>query len=392
MKIIFFPSDNSATSGAFLSMVRLERILEEKYHVKTITVLPEEGDGESLLRNNGLQYVLISSWNWVISSSDKTLDKLTALLKSRFKMMLNRISKKRIVRFLKAENPDIVHINTIYSYIGAEASNKLNIPVVWHIREVLTGEWVNLKIARPKRNYKLINKSSRIIAISDYVKDIYIKELKNPTITRIYNGINPETQKIGEKNIFSGNTINLLIVGHIAEHKGQKEAIEAFIVARKKINNLRLNIVGSGDKNYICALRDLIKKWDLEDEIKFLGKKTSDELSHIYANNDIVLVCSRAEPFGRITAEGMMSGCLVIAADTGACPELIGNGKYGLLYSQGDSNDLAKKIITACIDKENTRIVAKKGQEFALKEFIDTENANQIYKLYREILTGDNNG
>ena len=51
-KILFTPSDNNATSGAFLSMVRLLKILMESYGYDVLVLLHNDGTGEKLLKEN----------------------------------------------------------------------------------------------------------------------------------------------------------------------------------------------------------------------------------------------------------------------------------------------------------------------------------------------------
>lgn len=59
-------------------------------------------------------------------------------------------------------------------------------------------------------------------------------------------------------------------------------------------------------------------------------------------NMDVELVCSRAEAFGRVTAEAMLGGMSVIGSNTGGTVGLINHKKIGYLYSKSDINELAE--------------------------------------------------
>jgi glycosyltransferase involved in cell wall biosynthesis len=56
------------------------------------------------------------------------------------------------------------------------------------------------------------------------------------------------------------------------------------------------------------------------------------------------LMCSRSEAFGRVTVEYLRRGRPVIGTRSGGTPELIDDGRTGLLYSPGDTRALADRI------------------------------------------------
>ena len=73
MKILFVPSDNNFSSGAFRSMATLNKLLNEKFNIQTLIVLPNQtGDGVTLLDKYNLKYVFINSFNWIIEVNLKT--------------------------------------------------------------------------------------------------------------------------------------------------------------------------------------------------------------------------------------------------------------------------------------------------------------------------------
>ena len=81
-----------------------------------------------------------------------------------------------------------------------------------------------------------------------------------------------------------------------------------------------------------------------------------------------------------------MSGNLVIGADTGGTIELIDDGKTGILYKQGDSNDLYEKMAYAVNHKEDMKIIADNGRNFMFKNMTAEKNAENIFNLYNNSL------
>src|SRR5699024_8924720 len=93
----------------------------------------------------------------------------------------------------------------------------------------------------------------------------------------------------------------------------------------------------------------------------------------------------KAEAFGRVTVEAMLAGALVIGANTEGTAELI-DGKYGLLYNQGDFMSLFQKIKYAIDNQEEMKEIASLSKRYALQNFTATINCNNICKIYKELL------
>ena len=137
MKILFVPSDNNATSGAFLSMVKLCSLLQNQYRHNILVLLHCNGNGEKLLEDNNIEYVKIRSFNWFVPYKPKQIIRKIKLALCYIWMPLsqvyNIIAIRKIRRLIKKEKIQIVHINTSCSYVGAQAALLENIPFVWQI-------------------------------------------------------------------------------------------------------------------------------------------------------------------------------------------------------------------------------------------------------------------
>ena len=116
---------------------------------------------------------------------------------------------------------------------------------------------------------------------------------------------------------------------------------------------------------------------------KFLGHQTNVE--NFYEIADISFTCSEFEAFGRTTVEAMLSGDLVIGADSGATTELLSDNR-GLLYKLYDSDDLFEKIRYAIENPSVSRQIAKNGRKYMIENMNAEKNAEKIYNLYYEIL------
>lgn len=380
MKIMFMPSDNYDASGAFLSMVQLIKCLHI-YDIETLVILPSKGTGTRLLESNGINYKIVPTYNWNFSMNKKRTckEKIKILLKK----ILNLRQTYRLKYIIKKEKCDLVHINTSYSYVGAEAAKKADVPVVWHLREFME-EDQNATFWNKKQSYKLIGESSKIIAVSESIAQKYRTVFSKGNLTVIYNGINTIFYN-KEKEIMNSDLLKIVLIGTISEKKGQLVAVKAIAELIKNTDiSVCVKIVGYGSEEYLQYLHNEVKRLELNGVIEFVGK--SENVKEYYDWADISIVSSAMEAFGRVTVEGMMAGCLVIGSNTGGTKELIEDGVTGIIFEQGSSHDLFLKIKKAVDNKELSKQIANNGRYEAMSKYTAERNAKEIVKVYEDVL------
>ena len=381
LKILFLPSDNNRTSGAFLSMTSLIVHLKEKYPVDVFVVVPMKGHGVDVLKSFGIDYKLIVSKDWVVPMDiEKDSDYYESIDKKR---EINKKAVKDIRKFIRDNNIDIVHLNTTWTYVGAIAGLEENVPVVWHLREFLE-EGQNLTIwDRPKGN-ALINKSDKVITVSDILYKKYENIIDDDKLISIHDGIDAERFYNPTKTIFNDEKIKFILVGGFEYHKGQIEFIKACAkLYSSGFHNFEVSFVGTGNKEVKKFVESLVAYYDL-DNVSFLGYKK--DVENCFAESDISFTCGSIESFGRTTVEAMLCGNLVIGADSAGTKELIDDGVTGILYKQGDADDLYEKMLFAVNNLDKSKQMAQNGRKFMYENMTSEINADKVYEVYEEIL------
>lgn len=376
-------SSNGDVSGASLSMLRLARHLRDDLDINASISVPCDGEIEKMAKDEGIPNYVVKEemWTWAVPYGECAPAK--SCIGLLVKKTINRNAIRKFKDILKRENIDIVHINTLTCHCAAVAANKLGIPVVWHIREFLE-EDIGVYFWNKKYAYELIQKSNRIIAISQSIFDKYSKCLMSDKIVKVLNGIDVTKYGVKDHKIFSDKNIHIAIIGMVKEAKGQLELVRALgILYNKGFRNFVVEIVGNGDLEYIKKIKETAKKCGIYEKIIFLGQ--IKDVRSILQKTDIVCICSKMEAFGRATVEAMMAGCLVIGANTGGTVELISDRDTGLLYQQGDVNSLADKIVLAVSNFECARHIAAKGNKIAKKQYSSYNNAYIISRIYSEV-------
>lgn len=387
MKIALIASDNNATSGAFLSMTNLALQLNQ-LGVETIIVIPPDGpfvgpgDGEAILKEKGLRYYVVPSISWVVpgwypSSMLVSLGQVKRILK-------NKVYARELTKILKAEHVDLVHINTSYSCFGAFAAKRAGIPYVWHIREFLEEDQGN-RFYFPRYSHRLMSRASLVIAISNSIYEKYSKVITKEKIKVIYNGIATEQFYMPGRRIFKDSRITLCYVGGLSELKGTDDLIEAcrLLNAGGYKDSYRLLIAGRGNEAYEAQLRDRINQYEL-DNIEMLGFRT--DVPQVMEQADVSVVTSRCEAFGRVTVEAMLTGNLVLGADSAGTKELLQDGKLGVLYECGNPESIKEQVIFIIENRDSLTDKADVARTYMREHMSARKNAENIYREYRRIL------
>lgn len=306
------------------------------------------------------------------------LPRLTRLL------LYNSISFLKIIYFVKKINPNIIHSNVGPIHIGSLVARIMHIPHVWHIREFqdLDFGWTPVPYPRYFRN-KLHKKNNHLISITKAVS-CYFQLKDNACI--IYDGVFdtrviPEIKK-KKKNYF-------LFVGRLEEAKGIDDVITAFIGILPRYRNYELWIAGDGILSYTENLRLKVESSGLSERIKFLGFCT--DVYSLMSEAMALIVPSRFEGFGFITAEAMFNGCLVIGNNVAGTKEQFDNGvsycgqEIGIRYS--GKEELVKSIRQVCEDGIYPYLqLLEKAQDTAVKLYSSENNARKIFELYNQII------
>ncbi|WP_288268604.1 glycosyltransferase [uncultured Methanobrevibacter sp.] len=386
LNVLFIPSDNNKTSGAFLSMVNLISILKKKYALNILVILPNKGNGNQVLESFGIDYKLIESYDWVIPLSQKKDTEYEKEVQEKIK--INNKAIDEISKIIRDYNINLLHINTTYSYVGAKAALNNKIPFVWHLREFLEEDQGNTTWDRDKSN-ELINKANRIIAISDSIYDKYSNIFDEGKLVRIYNGIDENKFYKPYHEILKSKIIRFIMVGGFEYYKGQIEFAKACVkLYQSGFHDFEVWFIGTGREDVKKEVEYIFSEAGLNN-VKYLGYKNNVE--YYYDKADISFTCSQSEAFGRTTVEGMLSGNLVIGANSAGTKELIHDGDTGILYEPGNDEDLCKKMLYVINNKTKVKKIAKKGQDFMFKNMTAEKNADNIYDLYDLILNNLNN-
>lgn len=319
---------------------------------------------------------------------DSKIKRIPVFLLRSIQYKISLIKAMRIIeRQIDISAIDLIHTNSARNDLGCMLAQKYHIPHIVHIREFGDADFGCWAYRMHYVEY-LSSHTDRFICISNAVKDSWEKKGINPQkMQTIYNGVNDsEIVPIECDDHYLDETIKLVIVGGVCEAKGQMEAVQALAYLPMSIREkVHLDIIGWGNEEYINLMKSEINEKNLTNTVSLLGalEHVEKKLSQYH----IGLMCSRAEGFGRVTAEYMHAGLGVIASKAGANKEIVTDHRTGLLYTKGNPKNLAEKIAEFYAHRDTLMDCAKRGQDYARKNYTKEINADRIYEAYINTLS-----
>lgn len=344
--------------------------------VAPTVLLRKHGPLEKKLDEINVPYVVIPHVPWVNSKRGRFPDS--------FKRFVHMIAQPRIDRYVRRGGFDLVHSNSLLCGAGMIAARKAGIPYVSHIREMVK-EGHGMHHLNGCRARKVVGDASRVICISKVVAQKYKGWYRKGTCSVIHDGIDVMAYCNEHGELFTSEVTSLLMAGGFAPGKGQFEAIQAAELLLARGVQVHLTLVGEArDAAYRRKCDKYILAHHLEGHVESLD--FHDDISALRALADISLTCSTNEAMGRVTAEGMMAGCLAIVAKDGAALEIVSDGETGYLYESNCPSALATCVEQAIMHREESRRIAHKGQHWACEHFDMHAYGKRLVELYRECL------
>lgn len=150
-----------------------------------------------------------------------------------------------------------------------------------------------------------------------------------------------EEEVLRKEESLSVQDFVVLCTGELNANKDQRTLIDAAVLCRDRIPELKVLLAGNGPLE--PALREQIAENHAEGYIRLLGYRT--DLERVVPAADVIVSCSHREGLGLNLIEGMLCGKPVIAVENRGHRELIENGVTGYLVPIGDSCILAERLV-----------------------------------------------
>lgn len=312
---------------------------------------------------------------------------------------------------LRKQQCEVVHIHNFSQFIPIIRAFNPKIKIVLHMH----CEWLT-QLDRTMIERRLY-KADLIIGCSDYITHkirLSFPEIANRCQT-IFNGVNIEQfiSNNNRQNVYKENeAIKLLFVGRVAPEKGVHILLDAFQKVTDYYPQTRLEIVGpkkmivskefidpankdskvsalaslmASRGTYLSYLQERISP-DKAEQVSFTGFVPHTQLVTYYQDADVFIFPSVwNEPFGIPLVEAMATGVPLVATRSGAFPEIVEEGKTGLLVERDNSSELAEAILQLLSDENLRKSMGRAGRQRVVEMFSWETISENLLCQYKSI-------
>lgn len=166
----------------------------------------------------------------------------------------------------------------------------------------------------------------------------------------------------------------VISVGRLVHRKGQDRLIEAMPKVLESIPDVALVLVGEGP--YRKELDALVKKYDLNNHVFFIGRINFAELPSYICMGDVFAMPSRSRLFGLeveglgiVYLEASSCGLPVIGGASGGAPDAVLNGETGYVVDGNDLNAISTQIVKLLGDAKLRQKMGERGREWAIESW-----------------------
>jgi glycosyltransferase involved in cell wall biosynthesis len=210
----------------------------------------------------------------------------------------------------------------------------------------------------------ILKQYDHIVFVSKNVQDKWLKfdELKGVSNSYIPNCI--EEEKISnvkskpktyyKKHLkFPSEEFSIIIISSVQYRKGQDILIQQIPKIIELIPNVRFYFIGKKIRHFYRSLKKEIRKLGISHAVKFFGERKN--VYEYFAAGDLFVFPTRAEAMPRVILEAMAARIPIVSSNVDGIPELIDDGKEGLLFPLEDENQIHKLVQRIYQEKDLSR-------------------------------------
>lgn len=297
--------------------------------------------------------------------------------------------------------PDVVHVHTYGTHQASVATRfhrRTGTPFVltahFHPIWSIEGGWGRRRLrafydrvlAGP-----VVRRAARLIVqTQEEERLVRALGLPLPPVTVVPPGYTPVTAAGQDGRTFTERTglpgPYLLFVGRLASNKGLLRLVDAFAPVARSDPSATLVLIGA-DGGVAAAVDAHAKSLGLGRQVRRLGFLRDDgELAQAYREARLVALPSDYEAFGLVLLEALAQGTAVVASRVGGIPEVIDDGRSGLLVPPQDVGALTEALARLWNDPALARRLGETGRTEVVPRFTWDRLAERLDGIYREVV------
>ena len=205
--------------------------------------------------------------------------------------------------------------------------------------------------------WKALSGAKKIIAVSNFTRERVIDlGVSRKRVSVVPNGVVvAETQRNGSG---SANGSIVTTVSRLVPRKGQDTVLRAMPRLLEQVPDAIYRIVGTGPE--LPRLRALAQQLQLNGHVEFCGQVSDSERERLLKECSVFVLATRATPtdfegLGIAVLEAMQEGKPVVVTRAGGVPEVVEDGRTGLVVEPDDPAALGQAMLELLRDPARAR-------------------------------------
>jgi len=310
----------------------------------------------------------IAPWTGGTSEAQHRVDMHYALLE---------LARERQYHLMQAFYASITGFPTVY------AACELNIPSIVSVR----GNDIIRDVFHSERFHYLkwaLENATQFTAVSqEGLQKAQILSASPQKGRVILNSIRPEDYSEGTQTLGLSHPI----IGSLAVFKNKKGfevLLNAFSKLLQYYPTAHLLLAGFIIPEEQNRFDTLVTKYNLGDGISITGRVPGRDVLRYLRSMDVFAFTSLHDGCPNTVLEAMLAGIPIVATRAGAVPELIEDGKQGLLVQPGSATELCEAMLRILDTNADKQQYGKQAQERVLTKFAPQKELAAYWEVYQE--------
>jgi glycosyltransferase involved in cell wall biosynthesis len=171
------------------------------------------------------------------------------------------------------------------------------------------------------------------------------------------------------------------IVARLVPIKAHEIFLEAAATIRAAAPDTTFLIIGDGERR--SELESLAEQLGVADATRFLGWR--DDMREVYADLDVVTLCSNNEGSPVALIEALAAGRPVVSTRVGGVPNVVKDGESGLLVPPRDPAALAEGVLALLRDPARAAELGQAGRRAVFPRHSSGRLVQDVARLYLEL-------
>jgi glycosyltransferase involved in cell wall biosynthesis len=293
----------------------------------------------------------------------------------------------RLAREFRGRKIDLVHCADVAAAFGSGLAGRMaGARVLCHVR--------NRHTELSRRDQSFLRFVNKFVFVSEDTRTRFAYRAGARRGVVVYDGIDVsasgESDASAEVRREFGLSDGVKLVGMVARVAPQKDfatlarAAAKVLAARPEARFMVVGDYEEANRGHYDEVMRALEREGVASGFVFTGFRT--DVARLMSAFDVFVLCTHFEGLPLVILEAMSRGRPVVATAVDGIPEIVHDGRTGLLHPHGDAETLASRLLSLLEDEALAARVGDAGREFVKMEWSRERFAANMARLYGDVL------